>query len=132
MGKILERENYKSLRGWNDFYRIITSALDRAIKHVQDDDIKGFRGDFALIRKAINKISGKLRRYIEEVFRKAKINKASRIYAHGISMEQTAELLGITMYELAEYAGPSGITDTPLSKTLSAKARIKLAMDMFG
>ena len=131
IGKILERENYRSMRGWDTFYRLVISALDMSIRDVKAKNDKGFRKDFELIRKAINKLSGKLKKYIEEVFRKAQINKASRIYEHGVSMEQTAELLGITMYELADYAGRTGISDVPINETMDAKTRIKLAMDMF-
>ena len=85
-----------------------------------------------MVRQAINKLSGKLKIFIKDVFRRATINKASRIYEHGISMEKTASLLGITMFELAEYAGQTGIPDVPENKTLSVKTRIKLAMEMFG
>jgi len=46
-------------------------------------------------------------------------------------MEQTAKLLGVTMFELADYAGKTGIPDVPVSKTLDSRARIKLAMNMF-
>jgi hypothetical protein len=132
IGKILERGNYQKLRGWNNFYRAVNSSLDLAIKDVSKNNEKGFRKDFEMIHKAINKLSGKLKKYVQEVFRNAQINKASRIYAHGISMAQTAELLGISPYELAEYAGRTGISDVPASKTMDAKTRIKLAMDMFG
>ena len=131
IGKILERPNYRDLRGWDDFYRIITSFLDLSIKDVSENNEKGFRKDFQMIHKAINKLSGKLKKYIDEVFRDAQINKASRLYAHGISMAQTAELLGISQYELAEYSGKTGIADAPLSLTMDAKARVKLAMEMF-
>ena len=47
-------------------------------------------------------------------------------------MEKTASLLGITMFELASYAGQTGISDVPISRTMKVKSRIKLAMDMFG
>ena len=131
IAKIIERKDYQSLRGWNNFYRIVISSLDLVIKDVAKNNEKGFRKDFEMIRRAINKLSGKLKKYIEEVFRNAQINKASRIYAHGISMQQTAELLGITPYELAEYAGRTGISETPIAKTMDIKSRIKLALEMF-
>jgi hypothetical protein len=76
-------------------------------------------------------LSGNLKKYIQDVFRKASINEASKIYEHGISMEKTAKLLGITMFELAGYAGQTGISDVPESKTLDVRSRIKLAMEMF-
>jgi hypothetical protein len=46
-------------------------------------------------------------------------------------MEKTAKLLGITMFELANYAGQTGISDVTLSKTYGAKSRIKMTMDFF-
>ena len=132
VGKILERGNYRTLRGWDSFSRTIMSTLDLAIRDISKNNEKGFRKDFEMIQKAINKLSGKLKKYVQEVFRKAKINKASRIYAHGISMAQTAEILGITPFELAEYAGKTEISETPLARTMDAKSRVKLAMEMFG
>ncbi len=131
IGKIMERHDYQQLRGWSNFYRIVGSSLDKAIINLSKGNEKGFRVHFEMIRKAINKLSGKLRKYIKEVFRSAEINKASRLYEHGISMEQTAKLLGITMYELADYAGKTGISDVPISKTMDTKTRVKIAMEMF-
>ena len=131
IGKIMERENYKELPGWDKFYKIMTDSLDKSIKDVETNHDKKFRRDFEAIRNAIGKVSGKLKSYIEDVFRKGRISKASRIYEHGISMEQTSKLLGISMYELAEYAGKTGIPDAPFSQTLNAKSRIKIALEMF-
>ena len=71
-----------------------------------------------------------MRNYIKDVFRKAEINKASRIYEHGISMQKTAELLGISIFELAEYAGSTGIGDVNLSITKDIGERIKIAKEI--
>jgi hypothetical protein len=131
LSKILERPKYKELLGWENFYKLIIKSLDKSINDVKENNPKKFRKDFEAIRKAIGKLSGKLKEYIQEVFRKAQINKASKIYEHGISMEQTAKLLGITMFELADYAGQTDISEAPESKTLNIKSRIKLAMEMF-
>lgn len=128
LSKILEREDYRSLKGWDDFHRLFISALERAIKDIEKKDFERFRRDFEMIRKSINKLSGKLRKYIEEVFRQSQISKASRIHEHGLSMEQTANLLGITLYELSDYVGKTGISDVPESKTIGVKERIKIAM----
>ena len=57
------------------------------------------------------------------------IKKASRIYEHGISMQKTAKLLGISIWELAEYSGQTGISNVNLSITLDVKERIKNAME---
>jgi len=132
ISKIIERIEYRDLAGWKDFYKVITSAVDNSINAIKKDDAEKLTNSLISIRNAVSKLSGKLKDYIQDVFRKAQINKASKIYEHGISMEQTANLLGITLFELATYSGqkPEG-PETPLTKTMDVKSRIKIAMDMF-
>ncbi|MCA9488127.1 MAG: hypothetical protein KC516_04160 [Nanoarchaeota archaeon] len=132
LGKIFERQDYRSLKGWDDFKRLLDSNLKRSIKHLEKNDIEGFRKHFELIGKAINKISGKLKKYIQEVFEKAKVNKASRIHEHGVSLGKTAKLLGVTVYDLANYTGSTGIADNSLSETEKVKRRIKIAEEILG
>lgn len=131
LSKILERPSYRQLPGWITFYKLLINSLDHSIIDLERNDLEHFRKDFGIISEALGKLSGKLKDYVQQVFRKAQINKASRLYEHGISMEQTAKLLGITMFELADYAGQTGISDVPESKTLDINSRIKLAMEMF-
>ena len=73
----------------------------RLMQLLGKDDVKVFRKEIISVRKDIH-IFGPLKEYIQEVFRKAYINKASRIYEHGISRAETAGLLGVTQWELAE------------------------------
>jgi hypothetical protein len=131
LSKIVERLDYRQLPGWKKFYSNVLLYLDKSIKDIEDKNYERFREDFKGIRGSIENLSGKLKKYVKEVIRSAEINKASRIYEHGISMEQTANLLGISLYELADYVGKTGISDVPENKTLNAKERIKLAMEMF-
>ena len=131
LGKIFEREDYRKLKGWGDFQKITSDALTKSINDLEKNNEEKFRQDFEFLTKAINKISGRLREYIEEVFKRAAINKASRIYEHGISLEKTAKLLGISMFDLADYAGKTGISDVEFSKTTEVRARIKWAKEMF-
>lgn len=130
LSKIVESQDYQSLKGWDSFYRVFITSIESAIKDINDE--KKIREDLEMIRKAMNKVSWKLKKYIQEVFRKASINKASKIYEHGLSMETTARLLGITMFELASYSGQTEVSDAPLTKTIDVKARIKIAEEMFG
>ncbi len=131
LSKIAERENYKQLPGWKNFRSKINIFLEKSISDVEKKDYDSFKKDFKKIRATIENLSGKLKKYIKELFRYAEINKASRLHEHGLSMEQTAELLGISMYELADYVGKTGIADVPESQTMNVKQRIKLAEEFF-
>jgi len=131
LSKIFERSKYATYREWPYFNKAVINGIDNSIKCLKENDVEGFRKSIAGIRTSVNRLSGHFRGYIEDVFRRASINKASRIYEHGISMEQTSLLLGITAFELAEYAGKTGIADVDLSITLDVKTRIKDALEFF-
>lgn len=130
LSKILERPHYKEQKGWDNFYNSLIMKIGNSIDALKKNDDKHLSKHLEDIRKRINGLSGSLKKYIQDVFYKARINKASKIYEHGISMEQTARLLGISMWELASYSGQKQ-EDIGLGTTISTKQRIKLAMDIF-
>lgn len=130
LSKVIERKKYHEYKEWPVFFQTCMNGLSIAITSLKRNDIKKFCSSLKEIRKRVSKISGNLRHYIKDVFRKAEINKASRIYEHGISMQKTAELLGISIFELAEYAGSTGIGDVDLSITKGISERIKIAEEI--
>lgn len=131
LSKILERKNYQEYKNWDKFFKNFILCIERAIISLEKGQEDYFRNQLRCIRKEIDKLTGNLKKHIQDVFRRAEINKASRIYEHGISMQQTAKLLGISIWELAEYAGQTGISDVDLGITMPEKSRIKIAMEIF-
>jgi len=131
LSKIIERKKYTYYKEWPAFRKVYTENIHNAIYNLENNRPEAFRKNIHSIRHEIGKLSGRFKKYIQDVFRKAEINKASRIYEHGISMEQTSKLLGITIWELAEYAGQTGISDVNLTVTLPIKQRLKYAEDIF-
>lgn len=131
LGKILERDNYRNYAGWGKFYKNTLVYLDKEINALKKDRKEEISDTLKVIRAEIDNLSGKLKTFIQDVFRKAQINKASKIYEHGISLEQTAKLLGITMFELAGYAGQKEL-DSPKEEGIGIGNRIKLATEIFG
>jgi len=132
LGKIFERQDYRTMNGWESFRKITLNSLKASIKDLENKNQEKFRKDFSMIRAAINKVSGKLKNYIEDVFKKAEINKASKIYEHGFSLEKTAKMLGVSLYDLANYSGQKETSETPLNQTIDVKTRIKMLEEMFG
>lgn len=131
LSKLIERESYKTEKNWDSFYKNYVDSLNKIIKAVEKNDINALHDEINLVIKSIQKLSGNLKHYIGDVFRRARINKASRIYEHGISMEKTAKILGISIWELAEYAGKTRIPDINLALTMPIKSRIELAESIF-
>jgi hypothetical protein len=131
LSKILERPAYSRQKGWINFYKSLVMGVENSIDALRKNDEAHLTKHLEMVRKRIGGLSGNLKKYIEDVFRKASINKASKIYEHGISLERTANLLGITQWELAGYMGQKDYERLE-SRTLSTKERIKLAMEIFG
>lgn len=131
LSKLLERTNYQQYGNWKSFFSSFMKHLDRVYSAIKEDDEEKFRFEIKKLRKTIAKLSGNFKKHVEDVFKKAEISKASRIYEHGISMEKTSKLLGITIWELAGYVGQGGIGDVDLNITLPEKERIKIALEMF-
>jgi hypothetical protein len=119
------------MRGWKDFERAYLNAIDNSIIALKKNDVEVYRSQINKIRQAVEKLSGHLQVYIREVFRKARISKASRIYEHGISREVAAKILGITLWELNQYVGQTGIADVNLAYTMDIKQRIKNTEKIF-
>ena len=131
LSKIIEREDYRKEKNWEKFYKNYNDCIENAIIALKKEDLEAFRKEIIHLRKSIQNLSGNLKIYIGDVFRKAKINKASRLYEHGISMEKTAKILGISLWELSEYAGKTRIADVNLAVTLPLSKRIKYAEEIF-
>jgi hypothetical protein len=128
LSKIIERGYIK-----DDRKKEIIAMIEELISIIKRGNDEKIKVSLVRLRSSLEKFSGKMKSYIQDVFRKASINKASKIYEHGISMEKTASLLGITMFELADYAGQKEtISETPENKTIDVKSRIKLAEEIFG
>jgi len=132
IGKLIERPKYREIKGWDKFYNSVIKNLDNAIKHLDKKEIDKCRNHLGKIRNSINEISGNLRFYIKDVFRKAEINKAFRMYEHGISSERTAELLGISLWDLSTYIGQSSVSDSTVAINIPIRKRIKMTESFFG
>tara|TARA_Y100000310_G_scaffold344950_1_gene460716 strand:- start:2576 stop:3136 length:561 start_codon:yes stop_codon:yes gene_type:complete len=131
LSKILEREHYREMEGWDIFYKALIKNLNLATKSLEKKDIEKFRDAIGAIRNSLNKIDKNLGQYIKDVFYKAEINKAFKLYEHGLSSEQTAKLLGVSLWDLSGYIGQSSVSEAYASETLPIPERIKIAEDIF-
>lgn len=131
LSKIVERENYRNMEGWKFFSENIIKYLNLGIKSLENNDLEGFRNNLGELRNSINKMEGDLKNYISDVFYKAGINKAFKFYEHGLSSQRTADLLGVSLWDLSSYIGQSNIAESKISESVPIKARIQLVEEFF-
>lgn len=131
LSKLLERKETLEIKNWESFSKKVSINLERAIESIENQRYGDYIDDLHKTRKIVSSISENLSSYVQEVLRKASINKASKIYEHGLSMERTSRLLGITQWELSEYIGQGRNIDIKQNQTIDIKKRIKGAMEFF-
>lgn len=131
LSKIFERTSYEEYKDWSMFHDNVLKYLENAKASLEVNKINQYEENIKNILKIINKLDSKLKNIIQEVFEKSKINKGSRLYEHGLSISKAAELLGVSEWELMEYAGSTGISDVEFSISKSAKERLKYARELF-
>src|SRR3989344_1772475 len=114
----------------------IIRILDEGYKAIQDDDALKLRMiSFDLSVKEffslVDRVAGKLKFYIKEVIDTAKISKGSRLYEHGVSLSKTADLLGVSAYELMSYIGKTGIADVDAPLKNTVRKRLSFTRGLF-
>ena len=130
--KILQRENYQQMPGWKEFYASLLKNWEMMVKASEKKDMDLVVEKAGEVRNSLNKIEGDLGSYIREVFKKAEINKAFKLYEHGLSSAQTAEFLGISLWDLASYIGQSSISEARINMSMPVQERIKRTEEFFG
>jgi len=130
LSKVVERKDYERIKYWDKFQAKFIGLIDLSIKAVKENKPDAFARYISEARAALTSVSGNLKPYIEQVFRKASINKAGHVYEHGLSIGQTATLLGVTQWELSEYA-TQGKRDNGYTISISVKKRAQDAMEFF-
>ncbi len=131
LSKLIERKDYEKIGNWEDFVKKFSIVIDRTISALKKNDDESYATNMQEARGILESVSKDFKHYIQEVLRKASINKGGRMYEHGISLGQAARLLGISEWELLEYTGQSKIADMKVNDTLEIKKRAKMALEFF-
>ena len=104
-------------------------VLQKAYDSLKVDDDNSYRALIKNILKDIGEYDAQLKLYIQEVIEKARIEKASKLHEHGISIASTAELLGVRQWELQSYIGMM-VTDVP-QDGMQVTERLRRARELF-
>jgi len=107
------------------------TAFKNSIKDLRAGKFEVYRSSIKALFKMIMDTDQKLKQYIDLVIDFAEVKKGGKIYDHGISLAQTASLLGVTQWELMEYLGTTTIEDHFREET-SVEKRLQTARKLFG
>jgi hypothetical protein len=126
LSKIVQRfiERGESMDG-------VSTRLAQAAGKLRTLDVDGFRDDIHHLFEVVSGMDRKIRLYIEEVIEKARVKKGGKMYEHGLSIARTAEVLGISQWELQSYIGKTALTEISHSATSDVRKKLDLARSLF-
>ena len=130
LSKLLERKSNYSDKVFKKYFDYYLKTIEHSKNFIGKNKTELFRDSINELAQ-VKGFSEDIKKNMQDVLQKARINKASRVYEHGISMGATAKLLGISIWELSNYTGQTAISDNKMGETVSVKDRIKNAMEMF-
>ena len=130
LSKLVERQDYNKIKYWENFVKKFSSYIELAISALKKSNMSGYEKELVRARESLAGTSVNLKAYIQEVLRKASINKGAKLYEHGLSLGKTSELLGITKWELAEYTSQKQTPEINY-QTINIKTRAKMALEFF-
>ncbi len=124
LSKIIERKQ-------GDFdYGRLSGMLNSCISNLKNNDDDMFRKSIKKLFDFIRMADSRLKLYIHEVIDQAQIKKGCKLCEHGISIARSAEVLGISQWELMHYVGKTTLIDQ-FSETVNVSGRLKIARGLF-
>ena len=132
LSKIIERNQSSENSLVTKNYKKVENELKNSIYYLEKRNLDRYKNSINNLFEQISSLDQQLEQYIEEIIEKSKIKKSSNIYEHGISLARSAEILGISQWQLMNYIGKTTIIDKTEQRTLSAKERLVMAKKIFG
>jgi hypothetical protein len=132
LAKVIHRTEHAYIKDWKKIYGIIVDSLNKGLRELENNKNDAYRRYVKKILGHIGKVETKMKWYIEDVLDKAKVVKGGKLYAHGLSVEQAASLLGVSQYELMSYIGKTQISDVFPEQGMSVVKRVAYAKKLFG
>ncbi|RMD58450.1 hypothetical protein D6825_00805 [Candidatus Woesearchaeota archaeon] len=107
---------------------LIEDQISLAMEMLEADDINGYRSAVKEVLSRISALDTRLRMYVQEVIDQAKMKKAGKLHEHGISVARTAELLGLSQWEVQQYIGKVAFDG---KAAVRARKRLSYARGLF-
>lgn len=124
LSKVIDRSKGKVETYFKDCFR-------KAKQFLKVDDYIAYRKEISKVVKRISELDKGMREYILHIYNQAEIKKGSKLLSNGISLARVSELMGISQWELMNYAGKTNISDT-FGSDRKMNNRLKYARGLFG
>ncbi len=111
-------------------YDEIFTHFEEALEGIKKGELQSYNAAIEKLFQIVKSLDVGSRKYLQKVLEKASINKGSGLFAHGLSSKRSAEIMGISEWQLLNYIGMRSVPDDE-QPGLSAKKRLKKAEELF-
>ena len=108
----------------------ILVELKSAKKHLNESRFGRYNSSLETLFKIIKSCSSKLSVHLQDVLHAAKIKKGTTLLEHGLSASRTADLMGLSKWELLDYTSRTNVMQVS-NEIVSVKKRVAFTMDIF-
>lgn len=112
-------------------YSDLIEHLKEAAENLQRNNLGGYNRNLKALYDLIRKSDAKVKLHLQDVMDAARIKKGTVLLEHGLSMGQAAGLMGLSNWDLQQYASKTTALDIS-DQGMSAKKRLQLAFKLFG
>ncbi len=128
--KIYSKQKPQASPGWPLFNNDVLKLLEAAYNALITANVAQYKINIKKLLELISKFEKAFGTFVTEVIEQSKIKKGSKLVYHGLSLGRTAELLGVSRWDLMDYLGITNIADMQ-PRTISIKERLKHAERLF-
>ncbi len=123
---------YKIAPALNDSdYQAIWNELHNAYHALSQYDLGRYNRSIRNLYDLVKKSNAKVQEHLQDVMQAARIKKGASLVQRGLSIGQAAGIMGLSNWELQQYAGKT-VALTQHDEKIPADKRVKVALTLFG
>jgi len=122
---------YKIIHNLNEKdYQSLLDNLKLAHGYLQENNFRKYNTTIKSLYKTIHSCNAKVKEHLQDVMQAARIKKGAILFKKGLSIGQAAGLMGLSNWDLQQYAGHTTAFEQH-SEKIAAKKRVATALTLF-
>ena len=112
-------------------YKTLLHELQNAKTALEQNNYGKYNQSIRTLFQIVKKSSTQAKEHLQDVMQAARIKKGTALLEHGLSMGQAAGLMGLSNWDLQQYAGKTTSLEIH-TESVPAKKRLQWALQLFG
>ena len=112
-------------------YMGIVAEMKAAKNGLEQKNLGKYNQSIKKVYEIIRRCDNKIREHLDDVMQAARIKKGTSLLQRGLSIGQAAGLMGLSNWDLQQYAGKTMVLDQH-DETFPVEKRVMMALKLFG